>query len=904
MGRYSPLCSFVAAGALLSLFLCTSIEAQPEDPAEFFEMSVRPLLADRCFTCHTASAMGGLEMKSREGLLKGGDSGPAIVPGHPEQSLLIQAVRQTHDRLKMPPQSKLEDDQIENLVTWIRAGAVWPNDAPAPGAARKEGRYVIRPEQRSFWSFQPPGPVDIPPVKKQGWVRSPIDHFVLSRLENKGLDPVEPADRRTLLRRAYFDLIGLPPTPDAVSAFLEDKSPEAFQRVVDRLLSSSRYGERWGRFWLDLARYSDDKLNSTEDEPYLNAFRYRNWIIDAFNRDLPYDQFVKAQLAGDLLDGQGENYVGGLGFYALSPQFQDDRVDATTKTFLGLTGGCAQCHDHKFDPIPTEDYYALLGVFNSAKIDEHPLSSEGVVKQYQEKEERLKTETDGLAEFRANQRNRLIEAFAHQTSRYIQASWRILSSKQSQELDRVAQQQKLDLETLKGWVKYLSESPRDHPFLDQWDQALASGSTPDQIEEIALSVENLVISVIRDKREVDEENERRTHGKSRVEIGKTELLSLERDKYFLWRDLAFDKEFTAPIKFENGILYYGEDKIDRFLEGVWRTHLDTLRSRVEKLEAAMPEKYPFYHVISDKEKPTNERVRIRGNPNNLGEEVPRRFLTILSQSEPQPFTQGSGRLELAEAIASPHNPLTARVMVNRIWLHHFGQGIVRTPSNLGRMGDRPSHPQLLDYLALRFVENGWSIKAMHREIMLSATYALSSRFSEANYRVDSESRLLWRYRPRRLDAEALRDSVLQVAGKLDLEAGGVSVKLDDESNLRRTVYGFISRRHLDTMLGLFDFPNPNSSSPKRILTNTPLQGLFFLNSDLVARMSRALSQRLHQEAGAKSQARISLAYRLLFGRPPTPKEIQIGLSFVKHESDAWPRYAQTLLSSNEFLYIN
>ena len=472
-------------------------------------------------------------MKSREALLKGGDSGRAIVPGHPEQSLLIQAVRHTHARLKMPPERKLADDQIENLVAWIRAGAVWPDDSPSASAARKEGQYVIRPEQRSFWSFQPPRQVEIPAVEKQGWVRSPLDHFVLSRLESKGLDPVEPADRRTLLRRAYFDLIGLPPTPDEVRVFLQDNSPEAFQRVVDRLLSSPRYGERWGRFWLDLARYSDDKLNSTEDEPYLNAFRYRNWVIDAFNQDLPYDRFVKAQLAGDLLQDRNESYVGGLGFYAISPQFQDDRVDTTTKTFLGLTAGCAQCHDHKFDPIPTEDYYALLGVFNSSKIDEYPISAEGVVKQYRKQEERHKAEKDALDEFRANQRDQLIDALAHQTSRYIQASWRTLRSKKREDLDSVAQEQKLDNETLSRWVQYLSKSPRDHPFLDPWDQALGSGAGAREIEEIAQSVETLVISALREKRRVDEENERRTHGKTRVEIGKTELLSLERDKYFL-----------------------------------------------------------------------------------------------------------------------------------------------------------------------------------------------------------------------------------------------------------------------------------------------------------------------------------------------------------------------------------
>ncbi len=904
MRRYSPRCFPAVVEMFLFLVMCTSAQTQSGDPVEFFEMKVRPLLAAQCFACHTATAMGGLVMKSREALLKGGDSGPAIVSGHPDQSLLIQAVRQTHDRLKMPPQSRLAEEQIENLVTWVRAGAVWPDDSPAASAARQEGRYVIRQEQRDFWSFQPPSPVDLPRVKREGWARSPLDHFVLSRLEDEGLDPVEPADRRTLLRRAHFDLTGLPPTLDEVNAFLDDESSDAFQRVVDRLLASPRYGERWGRFWLDLARYSDDKLNSTEDEPYLNAFRYRDWVIQAFNDDLPYDLFVKSQLAGDLLQDQSKEYVGGLGFYAISPQFQDDRVDATTRTFLGLTGGCAQCHDHKFDPIPTEDYYALLGVFNSSEIDEYPLSAEEVVEQYRKEEERLNAEKKALDEFRANQRSQLIEALAHQTSCYIQASWKVLRSNEKEDLDSVTQDQGLDKETLNRWIEYLSTFPRDHPFLDPWDQALASGAKAHRIEEIAQSVEALVISVGREKRRVDEENERRTHGKTRVEIGKTELLSLERDKYFLWRDLASEKEFTAPSKFESGILYYLEEKVDRFLDGVWKSHLDTLSRRVERLEAAMPEKYPFFHVISDKEKASNEHVRIRGNPSNLGEEVPRRFLSILSQSEPRPFTRGSGRLELAEAIASPDNPLTARVMVNRIWLQHFGQGIVRTPSNLGQMGDRPSHPELLDYLALCFVESGWSVKAMHRKIMLSATYALSTRFSEANYKVDPESRLLWRHRPRRLDAEALRDSLLQVSGKLELGVGGVSSRLDDESNLRRTVYGFVSRRRLDTLLALFDFPNPNSSSPRRILTNTPLQGLFFLNSELVARMARALSQRLEVEAGGEEPARISLAYRLLFGRQPSPKEMQIGLSFVNHESDAWARYAQTLLSSNEFLYIN
>ena len=896
---------FVTALWLCAIFLVwvAPAAAQLGDPAEFFEMRVRPLLAENCFACHTDSAMGGLQMKSREALQKGGDSGPAIVPGHPEQSLLIQAVRQTHEQLKMPPQGKLRDEEVAALVTWIRDGAVWPQATQPPVPGREGERYVITPEQRNFWAFQSLRSSSLPEVKNQGWIKSPIDRFILAALEERGLKPAQPADRLTLIRRAYLDLIGLPPTPKEVEDFLQDLSPDAFGRVVDRLLASPQYGERWGRFWLDLARYSDDRLNSTEDEPYANAFRYRDWVIQAFNEDLPFDLFVKAQLAGDLLpEADNGRYVGGLGFYALSPQFQDDRVDATTRTFLGLTTGCAQCHDHKFDPIPTEDYYALLGVFNSTEMSEYPLSPEAVVKEYQAQEETLNAEKEALAEFRGSHRQKLVDVFAHQISRYIQAVWKIVGPSNA-DLKEVTHSQSLDVETLERWVKYLDNSPRDHPFLDRWDDFLGKGATPENLEQLADEVEALAISVIREKRKIDRENKIRTHGKTRLEMLRTEGLSLERDQYFLWRDLASAEKFASPTEFERGILLYKDEKVDRFIDGLWGEHLKTLLARVERVEATMPEKYPFYHVVADLDEPANEYVRIRGNENNLGAEVPRRFLSILNEGEPQGFTRGSGRLELAKAIVDPANPLTARVMVNRIWLHHFGQGLVRTPSNFGQMGDRPSHPGLLDYLARQFIQNQWSVKAMHREMMLSATYALSAGFSASNYEVDPGNRLLWRYNSRRLDVESLRDSLLYVAGKLDLEPGGSPSRLGEEENLRRTVYGFVSRRRLDTLLSLFDFPNPNSSTPQRMMTNTPLQGLFFLNSDLVMRLSEALSSRLQREA-QDEKARIRLAYRLLFGRQPTREEMQMGQEFVHNGTDLWPHYSQVLLSSNEFLYLN
>ena len=865
---------------------------------------MRPVLVDNCFSCHSTSASGGLEMKSRDALLKGGNSGPAIVPGHPERSLLIQAVSHTHERLKMPfQQTKLPERQIADLEWWVRRGAVWPRDVSATTADGTGRKYRIRPEQRGFWAFRPLHTGHAPQVENDTWTRSSIDRFILSRLEGRGLRPAKKASKLALLRRAYFDLIGLPPTPDDVRSFLDDRTPTAFERVVDKLLASPRYGERWGRLWLDLARYSDDKLNSTQDEPYANAFRYRDWVIQAFNDDMPYDLFIKAQLAGDLLQGvDNERLVGGLGFYALSPQFQDDRVDATTRSFMALTAGCAQCHDHKFDPIPTEDFYALLGVFNSTRISEYPLAPQAAVDRYQQQEEKLNTEKEALAEFREGHSQKLVDVLASQISRYIMAAWQTLGPA-GQEVEAAAETSSLDRATLERWVKYFQSGRRDHPFLDGWD-ALLENEPGASVGKLADEFQALAISVIREQRKVDAENEALRRGKTRPEIGKTEMLSMERDRYFLWRDLAFAEKFSSPAEFESGILYYRGENIDRFLGGVWKEHLRSRQERIKILEKGMPEKYPFLHILSDIEDPRNEHVHIRGNKNNLGDEVPRRFLSILSDVEPKPFVNGSGRLELAEAIANSRNPLTARVMVNRIWLHHFGQGLVRTPSNFGRMGDSPSHPELLDYLARSFIENGWSIKSMHRTIMLSATYQLSTGYSSGDFEIDPENRLLWRQNPRRLDAETLRDSLLYVAGNLDESGGGAPKKLDESGNRRRTVYGFVSRRELDTQLALFDFPNPNSSSPKRILTNTPLQGLFFLNSEFVMQQASALARRLDKEAGQDDPARIHLAYQLLFGRTPTAEEVLLGEQFLQEEAEAWTRYTQVLLSSNEFLYAH
>jgi len=893
-------------GSIFGLLATTSVfqAAQSSSSVDFFETRIRPLLAERCFACHTQSRLGGLQIDSRETLLKGGSSGPAIVPGSPEQSLLIQAVGHTHERLKMPPQEKLKDVEIAWLSDWIRAGAPWPESASrATSEAHPTG--VITPQQRSFWSLQPVRKPALPAVKDKSWLQAPVDSFVLARLEEKGLKPVPAADKRTWIRRVTFDLIGLPPTPEEVEAFVKDNSSTARVKVVDRLLASPRYGERWARHWLDVARYSDDLLNTIKEDPLPNAFRYRDWVINAFNEDLPYDQFVKAQIAGDLLGGDKGKWVGGLGFYNLTPNLQDDRVDVTTRGFLGLTAACAQCHDHKFDPIPTKDFYALQGIFESTELDEHPLAPADVVEKYQRQRKLVDEHESRIDEFLDAQSTQLSEILASRASHYLQAS-RIVLGGEKLSQEAVAKDQKLDRETLDRWLAHLYKTPREHPFLNDWDALVKREAPLEELRVEAEKFQDLLLSVIREKKTVDQKNLILTGGSQEFEVlSKVNLASLERDRYALWVDFFLGRQkMEGSRERVSGVLLYRKKEVERFLQGDWKVHLESMQTRLEELKSTLPEKYPFLRTIKDVAKPANLKVYIRGNKETQGEEAPRGFLSVLCEGEPIPFTKGSGRLELAKAIANPKNPLTARVMVNRIWQHHFGTGLVTTASNFGRLGERPSHPELLDYLAARFVELGWSIKAIHREILLSATYALSAKSSAQNSAVDPDNRLLWQANRRKLDAEALRDSLLFVAGKLDLTAGDEPMRLTDEKNLRRTVYGFVSRAKLDGTLSLFDFPDPNFTSEGRITTDTPLQRLYFLNSEFIINQAQAIVSRLETVSSAGDEMKIRQAYQWLFQREPTPDEVQTGLKFLQSGSNKWPQYAQALMSSSEFIVVN
>jgi hypothetical protein len=692
---------------------------------DFFEQRIRPVLVQHCYKCHSAQAKrvkGGLLLDSAESLRKGGDSGPVLIAGDPAGSLLVKALR--YEDVQMPPDGKLPDRVIADFEAWIRQGAADPRGRTAASQAARS----IDPEAaRHFWAFQSPVRHDPPAVRHSDWARQPIDRFLRARLEAAGLEPASPADRRTLLRRVTFDLTGLPPTPDEVEAFVHDSSPTAYERVVERLLASPHQGERWARLWLDVARYAEDQAHIVGDDRslcYPNAYLYRDWVIRAFNADLPYDQFVRLQLAADLIAPGDAASRPALGFLGLGPKYYarrspavmadewEDRVDTVSRGLLGLTVACARCHDHKFDPIPTEDYYALAGVFASTDMFDCPL--------------------DG-----------------------------------------------------------------------------------------------------------------------------------------------------APVKQEA-----------KSKEGKSRGPVDAM------------------HIVREG-KPTDLNIYLRGDVANKGPLVRRHFLHVLCPGQPRPFTQGSGRRELAESITSRDNPLTARVLVNRIWAQFFGRPLVGTPSNFGALGERPTHPDLLDDLAVRFMDSGWSLKALQREIVLSAAYQQSSRVPADAVASDPENRLIGRASRRRLSVEEWRDGLLAATGRLDPALGGRSIDPQDPTQKRRTVYSMISRLDLNRLLALFDFPDPNLHADHRVETTTPVQKLFILNSPFMVAQARAVADRLLREVAGDGdeteRRRIERAYQLLYARPPSAAEVRLGEAFLRDSGDGrarWPVYAQALLAANEMLFLD
>ncbi len=523
----------------------------PGGTTDFFETKIRPLLANKCFACHTEAKLGGLRLDSREAIVRGGKTGPAIVAGKPEESLLIQAVSRRHERLKMPPTDPLAEAEVADLAAWVKMGAAWPS-APATAAPKGAG-YVISPEKRAFWSFQPVRKPELPPVRNTGWARGAIDRFVLAKLEQKGLDPMEEADRTTLIRRATFDVTGLPPTPDEVDAFVSDRSPGAFEKLVSRLLESPRYGERWGRYWLDFARFADGALGASKDAPYENAYRYRDWAISSLNQDLPYNRMLEAQIAADLFEESDKHkYLPGLGFQALGGDTYE-RLDVTTKTFLGLTVGCAQCHDHKFDPIPTADYYSLYGVLASTADHKIPLVGDEQVQVYKIAKERVDQLQEQIDDFVRLRSVELGEMLVLDTSRYLTAAWEKLHGRETAMAG-------LDAEILHRWVTYLKDPKKDHSNLKQWYGMVARGPSAVSREELqgfADRFQQQVVALFAEKHEIDDRNYVKLGGAKGAKDERTRqytnLESLEIEKYYLWRDLASDPFQRNGVFFPGGI---------------------------------------------------------------------------------------------------------------------------------------------------------------------------------------------------------------------------------------------------------------------------------------------------------------------------------------------------------------
>jgi hypothetical protein len=780
------------------------------EQVRFFETRIRPLLADNCYPCHGPDKQkSDLRLDSREGLLRGGASGrPPVVVGQPEKSLLIRAVRHQDDMLKMPPKRRLSDRQIADLTRWVQMGASYPENASI-----EEGQTG-----RKFWAFQPPVDPPLPVVKDVAWAKTPLDRFVLAQLEAIGLRPAPPADPRTLIRRATFDLTGLPPTPREIEAFLADNSPDAFARVVDRLLASPAYGERWGRHWLDIARYADSN-GLDENVAHGNAWRYRDYVVTAFNRDKSYDQFLLEQLAGDLLPSGPDPAVCqerllATGFLSLGPKvlaevdekkmemdIVDEQIDTVGRSLLGLTLGCARCHDHKFDPITTEDYYALAGIFKSTRTMENFTK---VARWY---ERSLATESD----------------LARQA-----------------EHDRQVARRK---ETIQKRIARANEELR-----------------------------------------------------SRLKTG-----------------VALPKNLETM---------YPEET---------RAELKRLRDELARLEKSAPEMPSAMGVTEGTVADT--AVHLRGSHRKLGTLAPRRVPRILAGSDPPVFdSKQSGRLQLAQWLVRRDHPLTSRVLVNRLWRWHFGHGLVRTPDNFGKLGERPINPALLGWLAHRFMEGDWSIKAMHRRIMLSATYQMSSTHNARAAERDPDNRLHWRANVRRLEAEAIRDALLAVSGSLDRTMGGSLLDVKNRGYLfdhtsrdatrydtpRRSLYLPVIRNHLYDVFQLFDSSDATVQNGDRVTTTVAPQALFMMNSDLVTQVSERLASQLLADPKADDASRIRRLYEQAYGRPATGVETAKARDFVraceralrgsepdagKRRAQAWACLCQIVVAANEFIYI-
>lgn len=972
---------FLAAVLLaLALIVVPAIRGadgeKPPSPAavQFFESKVRPILVESCFKCHGAKKQrGGLRVDSRAALLEGGDQGPALVPGHPEKSLLLKAVSHEDKDLKMPPSQKLRKEQIADLARWVKLGAPWPGGGTVVKTPRK-GEHTITDKDRTHWAFQPiqrPAP---PVVKNAGWVTNPIDALILARLEAKGLAPSPPASKRELVRRLYYDLTGLPPTPAQVEAFANDSAPDAYTKLVDQLLESPRYGEKWGRHWLDLVHYAE--TNSYErDNPKPHVWRYRDYVIRSFNADKPFDQFIKEQLAGDELPRKSADALIATGYYRLgiwddepSDPLQarydmlDDIVATTGQVFLGLTFDCARCHNHKIDPIPQKDYYRLLAFFhnvnhyrNGGPTDEAPLLPDA------ETQRRLEVEERQIEQRRRELQTRVAA---------LEKEFRVRAGQAKASIGT-------DLTNL-GYRLYQGAWTR-LPDFDRL-KPTATGKLPTNLFDLVVRPGNdnfglvfegtlLVPAAGKYTFHLDsDDGSRLTINSARLiehdgihGVGKEHSATVAlpagrvpvRLDYFqgvyglglkvAWSGPGFERRplstlesgSIAPIDFAEYIRMRGA----QFLGRERYTEYVDLKRQIKALQRRRNVSVERCLCVTEAGRsapPTH--VLIRGNPHVKGDRVEPGFPVIFNLPEPKlpeptPTARSSGRRTvLANWIASPENPMTARVIVNRVWQQHFGRGIVRTPNDFGLQGSRPTHPELLDWLATELIAKGWRLKALHRIILTSSAYRMSSRGNPAALAADPANDLFWRFDMRRLTAEEIRDSILAVGGTLNLKMYGPGVypsipkevlagqsvpgrgwgRSSPEEAARRSVYVHVKRSLLLPILESFDVAETDRTTPVRFATTQPTQALGMLNGEFLHEQAAQLARRLKREAGADATRQVRLALSLVTQRPPTDTEVRRGVALIealRTRDGASPEVALNTfclvaLNLNEFVYLD
>jgi len=896
---------------LAGAFTARAAPISPADSA-FFEKSIRPVLADHCWSCHGPKKQtAGLRLDSRAGLLRGGESGPAINQAEPEKSRLLFAVRQ-EGLLKMPPKTKLPDAVIGALTAWIKLGAPWPEEVTNAEST----------DWRKHWAFQPVGDPKPPIHSDDRWSRSGIDRFVWTKLRENGLAPSAEADKRVLIRRVTVDLTGLPPKPEEVDTFLADSSADGYERLVTRLLNSPAFGEHFGRLWLDIARYADTKgYVFFEENNYPWAYTYRDYVIEAFNADLPYDRFLIEQLAADRIVRDDRRPLRALGFLTVGGRFMnnthdiiDDRIDVVTRGLMGLTVTCARCHDHKFDPIPQRDYYALYGVFASCEeptvypLYEPPAKTEA----YQQFAKELTAREQKLRDFVQRKKEELAAGSRKRAAEYLLAAHANRGKPGQEDFMLIADGTDLNPKMIVRWQAFLTRMGKSknpvfaawHRYADLPEADFAQRAAAVPLGDVHIVVRKAFTIPPRTMSDVAHRYARllnEAHDRSNVPVlaGSVATARVSPDEVEL-RAIVRNPDYPPNVTVGD----YGD--LDLLPDRPSQEELKKFRSEVEKWRATGPGAPPRAMALIDAPTPTVPRVFLRGNPHNLGQATPRQFLECLSRPNRKPFNDGSGRLELARAITDPMNPLTARVFVNRVWQHLFGRGIVTTPADFGLRGDPPSHPELLDHLAMTFVTEGWSVKRLVRRVVLSAAYRQRSDDRPEMAKIDPENTLLWRMNRRRLAFEPMRDALVAVAGKLDGTVGGPSVANFLAANAtRRTLYSHLDRLNVPGVYRTFDYPSPDATSPKRDQTTVPPQALFLMNHSFVAECAKNLIQRPDVAAFADRNKKLDRLYAILYSRSPTDRERALASEVVASDpANGWPRFAHALLMANEFLFVD